>query len=169
MSSSASYTLPPLSAPTPSAVARSVPIADVDLFHEADGGEIEFANGQPRMSAGLGTAVYLSLFGGNERDSGLQGDDRLQFWGNLSETDPARVYRSRTQNLLRSIPAVSSNMRRIEDAVTADLAWILVDVADAVTVVVSMPALNRVSIDVAITISDAVYEFTFTSQWVVSS
>ncbi len=140
-------------------------VSDVLLFHTADGGEIEFINGQPTMSDGLATAAYLSLFGGNEQDSGLQGDDRRQWWGNFGETDPARVYRSRTQNILRAIPAIPANLRRVEDAASADLAWLLDEVASAVDVAASMPTLNRVVIDIGVTVGSLVYELSFASKW----
>jgi phage gp46-like protein len=141
------------------------PVSDLLLFHTADGGEIELINGQPTMSDGLATAAYLSLFGGNELDSGLQGDDRKQWWANLSETDPARMYRSRTQCLLRAIPAIPANLRRVEDAASSDLAWFLDEVASAVDVAASMPALNRVVIAIKITVASAVYELSFASKW----
>lgn len=140
-------------------------VSDVLLFHTADGGEIELINGQPTMSDGLATAAYLSLFGGNEQDSGLQGDDRKQWWGNLGETEQSRVYRSRTQRLLRAIPAIPANLRRVEDAANADLAWFMDEVASAITVTASMPTLNRVVIAIAITVSSVVYELSFASKW----
>jgi phage gp46-like protein len=166
MSSSAHYNVPPLpSASNPSRISPESQVVDVKLFNEADGGNIEIVNGMVTMSAGLETSVYLSLFGGNEQDSGLQADDSKQFWGNLSETDPAKQYRSRTQYALRALPAIPANLLRLEDAVKADLAWMLVSVASKVDVVASMPALNRVGLAVAVTVSDKVYELQFLQPW----
>lgn len=165
MSTPASFTVPPLPSVSGSASTQSTPIADVKLFHTADGGEIEILNGVVTMSAGLETAAYLSLFGGNEQDSGLSGDDRLQWWGNLGETDQARIYRSRTQNLLRSIPAIPANLLRIEDVVNADLAWMLDEIADSIEVSTAIPGFNRVNITVTIVVGDARYEFVFSQRW----
>lgn len=166
-----SFTLPPLPSanPSTSSQSRAAPVSDVFLFHTADGGDVEFVNGQPTMADGLYTAVYLSMFGGNEEDSGLQGDDRKQYWANLSETDQAKVCRSRTQNMIRSIPAVTGNLRRIEDAAKADLTWLLDDVASAVAVVATMPGLNRVSLTVDITVNNSDYQFSFENNWSVAA
>lgn len=141
-------------------------MTDVLLFNTADGGEIEILNGRPTMSDGLETAAYLSLFGGNERDSGLVADDPQQWWGNLGETDASKHYRSETQHLLRSIPAITSNLRRIEAAAKRDLAWMLESsVTTDVGAVASMPARGKVALDVRITVNGTVYPFRFEEPW----
>jgi phage gp46-like protein len=135
---------------------------DVKLFHRADGGEIEIRAGQPVMSDGLETAVYLSLFGGNERDSGGEDTQHLEWWGNKSERDPARRYRSETQHLIRSLPLVPRNLRRIEDAVHRDLAWLIPNTASRIVCAVSIPALDTVRIRIDIEIKGQVLTFEFT-------
>src|SRR5688572_30669781 len=104
-------------------------MSDIRLFHDDDGGDIEYVNGQAVMSDGLETAVYLSLWGGNEQDSGGDETERLQWWGNQGELIESRKYRSETQNLLRSIPAIPVNLLRIQDAVEHDLEWMLESLA----------------------------------------
>jgi len=139
---------------------------DVLLFHEADGGNIQFINGQITTHDGLRSSVYLSMFGGNERDSGLQPDERLQWWGNFDEPAASRRYRSQTQHLLRSLPAVTANLLKLEDAVLADLAWFTEDkYATAVSVRVTMPKRNWVRVEPRITIDDKVFSFEFTEGW----
>ena len=102
------------------------------------------------MSEGLETAVYLSLFGGNEDDP-AEADTALQWWGNLLETEPERAYRSETQYLVRSLPAIPLNLRRIEQAAARDLQWILdTGVAQSVTIEATIPAVNRVRLGVVI-------------------
>jgi phage gp46-like protein len=166
MSYSFSYLLPVTQAPAnPQPTSPAAQVVDVKLVNAADGGDIEILGGLVTMSSGLDVAVYLSLFGGNELDSGLQGDDSKQFWANLGETDPAKMYRSRTQSTLLSLPAVPANMLRVQDAVNADLSWMLVSVASSIDVVVSMPALNHVSIAINITVADRVYTYVFAQQW----
>lgn len=134
---------------------------DVQLDQTNDGGEITIANGLTTMSDGLENAVYLSLFGGNQDDSGIQGDDSKQWWGNLLENETSKQYRSQTQNLLRSLPINTANLQRIEDAAYADLAWMLESLATALEVVAKMPALNKVQIQIAVTIDDKVFSFSF--------
>jgi phage gp46-like protein len=139
---------------------------DVRLFHTDDGGEIEFINGTAITSDGLETAVYLSLFGGNERDGAISATEKLQWWGNFSEPLEARQYRSETQYLLRSLAAVTANLRKIEDAAERDLSWLTTDgLAKAVAVSATMPALNKVRIAPLIEIDDARFEYAFTEAW----
>lgn len=145
-------------------------MADPLLTHTADGGTITFVNGVLTMSDGLRNAVYLSLFGGNEDDSGLSGDDLLQWWGNLGEADPALRYRSETQYLLRSIPAIPANMRRIDEAAERDLAWMVVfGVATLVSAQATIPALNTVRLAVKVEVNGRVYDFDFTESWSVAA
>lgn len=144
----------------------TVPLSDVLLFHTHDGGEIEFIGGQPTMCDGLETSAYLSLFGGNEDDGGLDATERLQWWGNFGEDDPAKQYRSETQYLLRSLPAVPANLRRIEDAAGRDLAWMADLFASSIVVSASMPRFNTLSLSIAITVeSGTKYKFQFTVGW----
>lgn len=117
------------------------------MLHTPDGGDIEIINGLVTLDDGLFAAVYLSLFGGNDNDSGLPGDQSKQWWGNFGEVDPARCYRSETQFVLTSLPATTGNLRRLEAAIKNDLAWLVSGgMARAVTASASMPARNRVNV-----------------------
>jgi phage gp46-like protein len=131
------------------------------MFCTPDGGEISIASGEMELDGGLETAVFLSLFGGNEEDSGLQSDDANQWWGNLSERDPARRQRSRTQSLLRDLPLIPYNLARIDDAAKGDLAWLLDSIATTVATRVSMPALNTVLIEIAVIVDGRTHPFAF--------
>jgi len=142
---------------------------DVLLEQGNDGGEITIDNGITELSDGLANSVYLSLFGGNADDSGLQGDDTRQWWGNLGETELAKQYRSQTQNLLRSIPLNTSNLQRIEDAASSDLAWMQESLASRVEVSVTMPALNKVRIQIFVEVNDQAFQFSFVAKGAQSS
>jgi len=138
---------------------------DVQLTQTNDDGDITITLGIVTMSGGLETAAYLSLFGGNEDDDGRD-NNAFSWWGNLDETQPERQYQSETQNLLESIPATSSNLRRIEDAAKRDLAWFVdVGAASSVSVLVSIPALNRIKITVNIEALGEESQFEFTENW----
>jgi len=126
-------------------------MTDVLLRQTNDGGDLTLDGGLFLMSDGLGTAAYLSLFGGNEQDRG-DADSTESWWGNVGELDPARQYRSETQYLLRSLPAVPANLLRIEEAASRDLEWMIDSgLAKSITVSVSIPELNRIQVDVVIT------------------
>lgn len=135
-------------------------MSDVHLFHTADGGEITVELGQVSMSEGLETSVYLSWFGGNERDTGLPSTERDQWWGNLDENEPARRYRSETQALLASIPLIPANRRRIEEAAARDIAWMVGTVAISATVTVTLPAPDTVNLSAVIIVGDERFPIT---------
>src|SRR3954462_10834325 len=100
-------------------------MSDVLLFESLDGGEIESINGAFTMDEGLSTAAYLSLFGGNEQDSGSDGDKPKQFWANFEEPDATKQYRSELQYLLTPLPLIPASLKRFQDAAGRDLAWMV--------------------------------------------
>lgn len=137
---------------------------DVLIYQTNDDGDITVENGLVAMSGGLETAAYLSLFGGNEQDDGRD-DGPLQWWGNIGEL-PERQYRSETQYLLRSTPAIPANLRRIEEAAGRDLAWMTsVGVATSVGATATMPGLNKIRIAGAIEANGAETPFEFIENW----
>lgn len=144
-------------------------MTDVLLFQTNDNGEIEIEGGEVTLTPGLDTAAYLSLFGGNWKDDGSQ-NNRQTWWGNLDEAEPSRRYRSETQFLLGTIPAIPRNLRRIEDAATRDLQWLQDEsVASSVSVSASLVGLNRVKIDVIIRAEGDESQFSYTENWRASA
>ena len=126
-------------------------MTDVLLRLENDGGELTVEAGLVLMSEGLETAAFLSLFGGNEDDNADRAGERLQWWGNFAEQEPARTYRSETQCLVRGMASVPSNLQRLERAAARDLDWMIsTGVARRVEVAASIPELDRVRLDVTI-------------------
>lgn len=144
-------------------------MTDVLLFQTPDNGEIEIEGGLVTLTPGLDTAAYLSLFGGNWKDDGSQ-NNRQTWWGNLGEQDPSRGYRSETQYLLGTIPATSRNLRRVEDAATRDLQWLLDEaIASSLTVSASLIGLNRVKIEIIIRAEGDESQFNYTENWRAST
>lgn len=138
---------------------------DVKLFQTDDNGEINVVDGVTEMDGGLGTAVYLSLFGGNEDDDG-SANNSFTYWGNLDEVDEALHQRSETQHLLQSLPATTFNLRRIEDAAKRDLSWFISKkVASSIEVTATIPNLNWVQLDIKIIADGQESEFTFIENW----
>lgn len=116
---------------------------DVFIFDTADGGDI---TQDLAIRDGLGSSVYLSLFGGNVKDDGRE-TNAFNWWGNIGENNLSRLYRSETAFLLATVPPTPSNLRRIEDAAGRDLAWCITEkVSKTVRVVASMPKLNFVKL-----------------------
>lgn len=142
---------------------------DVLLFQTDDDGEINVVDGIVEMSGGLETAAYLSLFGGNEDDDGRDSNPAT-WWGNIDEIDPGRQYRSETQHLLQSIPATTGNLRRVEDAAVRDLAWFVQNnVASSVSVVASIPGVNRIKLTIDIEAQGEESSFEFVENWKASA
>lgn len=138
---------------------------DILLFQTIDDGEINVVDGVIEMSGGLDTAAYLSLFGGNEDCSG-RATCPFTWWGNHSENDKAKQYVSETQYLLKTIPAIPANLRRIEDAAGRDLNWFLEkNIASSVTIAVIIPALNTIKISVIIEANGVESSFEFVENW----
>lgn len=125
-------------------------MTDVLLRQTNDGGDVTIQGGLLLLSEGLETAVYLSLFGGNEDDP-AETDTSLQWWGNVLETEPELAYRSETQFLIKSLPAIPANLRRVEQAAARDLKW-LTDTGNAqsVTAEATIPAVNRIALALVI-------------------
>lgn len=138
---------------------------DVKLFQTTDDGDISVVGGVVEMSSGLGTSAYMSLFGGNEHDDGRPSSVQ-SWWGNAIEPVQARQYRSETQNLLKSIPLTPSNLKRLQDAAERDLSWFLTaKVASSVTVLATIPALNRVKFTIDIEANGEESSFEFVENW----
>lgn len=150
---------------------------DVRLFQTDDGGDVAFSSPNAtitdlELDPGLETASYLSMFGGNERDSGLGtigeagSPVRLQWWGNLGEP-PSRQMRSETGHLLLSLPAISANLLKIEDAVTRDHQWFLDEgLASEVEASASLIAKDKIRIQVRLVVEGEELVFLFQTQWV---
>lgn len=118
------------------------------------------------MDPGVESAVYLSLLGGNADDSGDQGEDANTWWANLNETEEEKQLRSKTGFLLRRLPATPSNLVRIEDANTKDLAWMVdTKLASLVDSKCSMPARNSVTMAITVIIDGIEYTKAYTRQW----
>lgn len=141
-------------------ISNSKQDGDVKLYQTVDGGEINAVNGIIEMNGGLETAVYLSLFGGNE--------DENEWWGNIDEPDPNKQQRSETQQLLQALVLSSNNLRRVEDAANRDLAWMVSSgVATSVSAAASIPGLNKIKIAVNVVADDRETNIVYIENWKV--
>ena len=142
---------------------------DVLIRQTPDGGEITIEDGITEMTQSFESCVYLALFGGNKDDDGTDDNPRT-WWGNRDEDNPSRQYRSRTQNLLESIPAVPANLRRIEQAASLDLEFFITEqIASEVTVAASIPGVNKVQLSIQIGAFGRKDSFNFVENWMASA
>ena len=151
-------------------------MTDVRIFHEADGGNIEFAGDDTvvsdiKLDTGLESAVYLSWFGGNERSHGHDDNNNSkhhhgpEWWGNIGEPE-ARHMKSELQHVLRDLPATSNNLLRIEDAAKRDIQWMLDEgLATKVGVTASLLGVDKVGIEAVIVIQGEEFAVAFQTSW----
>lgn len=141
-------------------------MSDPTLILTPDNGDLILEDGDLLVGNGLESAAVLSLFGGDIDDSGSQADEAKQFWGNVIQTDPNKRLRSRTQFLLRSLPVTSGNLRRIQDAVETDLAWMKQEaLVQSIEVEVELAGVKRVRIVIDLLVSNERYPLEFTREW----
>ena len=130
---------------------------DVLLSQTQNDGDIEVINGQVTLCSGLETSVYLSLFGGNESGS--------DWWGNLEET-PSYQYVSETQRILKEIPAIPSNLRRVEECAYSDLKYLIdIKAASDVSATASMPDRSTLQLNISIVAEGVANDFEFYMNW----
>lgn len=151
-------------------------MSDVRLYHTYDGGEIDLVPDgtytEVVLDTGLETAAYLSLFGGNEQDGGTVFDDtdpdhphQAQWWGNIGEP-LVRTMRSEFGHLVRSLPAISSNLVRLEQAGGRDLEWFTTEnVASEVEVTCTQVGKDGLRTDVRIVVDKGEFVFAFFAIW----
>ena len=141
-------------------------MTDVLLYDTLDGGELALDGSSIVLTTGLDTAVYLSLFGGNEYDTGLSDDSSDQWWGNLLETDTSKHLRGQLQALLLSTAPNSGNLQRFRDAANNDLRWLTSKgLAKSIDVQVRVLKVQQLQIDISIVINgnNSTYSFSRSS------
>ena len=139
---------------------------DVLLFQTSNGGNITIeTNDDVKLTGGFETDFFLSLFGGNQEDDG-SANNKDNWWGNLTENDPAFQFRSRTQNLLISLPLVSGNLRKLEDAAKYDLkSYVELGAITELSVSVSITGPRRVKIVINAFADGNSISITFLAHW----
>lgn len=140
-------------------------MSDVRLYNTADGGDIEYVNGKATVGDGLETAAYLSLFGGNTEDAGVSGTSQKQWWGNLTEPDPDRHYRSQTQHLLASLPLTTGNLPLVEEAARRDLAWLETALGASIDARATIPGAGKIAIEINVELGENQYTIPIVESW----
>jgi len=129
---------------------------DLILYETGQGGELRSFDGELEMTEGFGSAVYISLFGGEKDDSFWAND--LLFNGNDSE-----VIKSRTPESLQKYSLTKSNLSRIKTAVEQDLEW-LKEFA-TISVDLQLTGFNKLRINIKITEPESQNEENFSLNW----
>ena len=144
---------------------------DVLLTDTEEGGEISIVNGLVMCDRSFTTALYLSLFGGNEEDGGKV-DNNKTWWGNrLEGTEDDEKIVSRFQSLIRTLPLTTKNIVLAQEAVLQDLEWMKSEsIADEITCNIKSKDNSRIELTVVIKKNNALIdEGNWTVNWEASN
>jgi phage gp46-like protein len=124
---------------------------DILLQATGDGGEIDITDGLIACDRGFSTAVYVSLFGGNEEDDGKVENDKT-YWGNLIPGAKANEKDiSRFQNIIKALPMSVKNIKLAIGAAALDLAWMKdTGIADEILISSSVDIKNTLNLIVKV-------------------
>jgi hypothetical protein len=144
---------------------------DVLLLSSEDGGELNIVNGLVEMTGGFETAIYLSLFGGNDIDNGSESTKKNQFWGNLLEDNDNFKMTSKTQNILTGFPATPNNLKLVNESILLDLNWMKTNnIIDDLKTDLSIPQKNKISITVeGKKNKQLIFNTSFEKNWIAQS
>ena len=140
---------------------------DLLLHDTPDGGDIRITDGFVAGDRGFGTAVYLSLFGGNKDDNGRV-RNRRTWWGNtLRGVNENRRLVSRFQSIIFGLPMTTGNILDAEEAARLDLGWIIAEqIADEILTDGRAVSRNRFSLKVRVNArGETIYDNAFALFW----
>lgn len=139
---------------------------DVKLISTPDGGDIDTSGGGIALDYSVETAIQLSVEGGNFDDSGDAADAPKQWWGNYATNDEAEWLRSRTQAVLRQLPATLANLKAVTEAVLLDIAWMANGVVfDSVKAGSQLIGRNRVQVNLDTTQNGKTVRYAIRAPW----
>jgi phage gp46-like protein len=140
---------------------------DLLLEDTPDGGDIVINNCLFVNDPSFNTAVYLSLFGGNEDDNGKV-ENKNTWWGNtLPGISKNEKLVSRFQNIIFTLPMTSKNIQSAENAARLDLQW-AIDEGIGDKIIISGQAVTRNKFNLTVNIltqENNIYKNTFTLFW----
>jgi phage gp46-like protein len=140
---------------------------DLLLEETPDGGDIRIENRLFVSDRSLGTAVYLSLLGGNKDDNGKVKSNKT-WWGNtLPGVAENEKIISRFQALIYGLPMSTKNIQKAENAALLDLNWIIDEgIADKIISSGRATARNKFSLHVDIRArGKSIYKNAFSLFW----
>jgi phage gp46-like protein len=136
-----------------------------------DGGELAIEDGLFISDRQFSSAVYLSLFGGNQDDPGKVENNKT-WWGNyLDSTAKDEKMVSRFQAVITGFPMTVKNIREAETAAELDLQWFKdMKIADEITATIKSTGKHEFNLTIEILKDiNTIFENTFALQWGVSN
>jgi phage gp46-like protein len=140
---------------------------DVLLIETPNGGDCVVRDGLLAADQALGTAFYISLFGGNKADSGKV-KNRNTWWGNTlaGVTEKEKII-SRFQNFITGSPMTVKNIKYAEEAACQDLKWVIDEgIADKINATGRAEGKNKLRLYVqALKEGESVYKSNYGVLW----
>ena len=140
---------------------------DLMLIETPDGGDCVLNDGLFAADLAFGTAVYISLFGGNKADAGAV-KNKDTWWGNtLPGVLEKEKIVSRFQNFIHVMPMTVKNIKDAREMASLDLKWIIDEgIADEVIVDTRSEGINRLRLFVkAIKAGKNIFETDYGVLW----
>ena len=140
---------------------------DLLLHDTLDGGDITINNGFIASDRTFNTAIYLSLFGGNQEDNGRV-RNRKTWWGNtLRGVNENQKLVSRFQAIIFGLPISTKNILEAEEAAKLDLAWLIAEgLADEIIADGIAAGHNRLNLKIQLKAGgEIIYTHTFLIPW----
>lgn len=142
---------------------------DLELVETGNGGDLVKNGKGLSVISGLQNMIYLALFGGNVEGTTpkkrLASEQDLSWFGNslLMPNSPETQFNSLTERKLNEVPLTSAGRIEIERTVKKDLEFM--KAFAEVSVAVSIPATDKVNIDVRVKQPGNLQQQTFTFIW----
>ena len=139
---------------------------DVLVLDSVDGSEISIKNGLIMPDMGFRTAVFLSLFGGNEEDSG-DVKNRNTWWGNFVDAGKNEKLVSLFQAFIKTFPLTTKNLLIAEKKAEEDLKWFIDEgIADSVSANITVQENNYINLNIVIgKAGELVEDGNYSLQW----
>lgn len=122
------------------------------IYEDGNGGQVVLRNNEIVQTRSLATLAYLAMFGGNvaieTQKENQPGELKLDWWGNDPSLNSETWINSRTEKVLLGIDLSSASRYTIQSAVEHDVKQL--EEYGKVTVLVTLPSVNRVQITITI-------------------
>lgn len=127
---------------------------DIAILETGSGGDYVFSNHDLQVVNSGENYGYLGMFGGNIEESTVNNqvnEFSKDYWGNtlLMNANQPIQFNSTVERTLRNTPLTSKGRAIIEDAIKADLQFI-VDMGIPVSVSVSIVSTDRIDVELTI-------------------
>lgn len=129
---------------------------DLAIVESGNGGDYQLMGNDLAVVFGTENMPYLAMFGGNveaSTENNIVQDQSLDYWGNtlLMNANQPIQFNSTVERTLKNTPLTSAGRAVIENAIKADLKFI-VDMGIPISVKVSIPATDRIDVELTITL-----------------